>query len=192
MNTLTSFLNSLVSQLQKWGLNTPEYLQPGIDASKVQDMLATVNLTPTDELLELFSWHNGVTEKGGVALKDIQFIPGFYLLSIEEAVAHLNANKGDARWAPNWFPILANSGGDFYAVVLTDESKVSSPVVNYTMGYPEVDIEYSSIESMMETFVECANAGITFVNEGRLDMDDAKQAVVAKRLNPSVELWQDV
>ncbi|MEE9336368.1 MAG: SMI1/KNR4 family protein [Granulosicoccaceae bacterium] len=193
MSALTKQLDSLRLHLQSFGMPTLGHLQPGLDSDAVVSVFKSVGLVPTAEIVELYNWSNGVTEDGGILLDDIHFIPGFYLMSIGESIAHLKANKGDARWSEKWWPILANGGGDFYAVDLSQPSNDgdSSPVIKFMLGYPKVDIEYTSIQTLIKTFVECCDLGIVYMDGGYLEMDDAKQYVVAKRNNPDVDFWQE-
>lgn len=42
--------------------------------------------------------------------------PGFYLLSLQEAIASYKVFVSDARWRTGWFSVFADGGGDFYVV----------------------------------------------------------------------------
>ena len=46
---------------------------------------------------------------------------------------------------------------------------------------------------MLKTFNECYNEGIIFKNcEGYLDMDYYKHAEIARRNNPSLNIWNNI
>src|SRR4051812_5651108 len=72
-------------------------LQPGLAASAVQSALRGAGLSSRPELETLYGWRNG-TATAGVILDDIDLFPGFYLLSIEDAVANYRAFASNPRW----------------------------------------------------------------------------------------------
>ena len=90
----------------------------------VRSSLAAVGLTSIRELEELYGWKNGTSIAGVAAVDDIHLFPGFYLLSIEDAVANYRAFAPDARWMGGWLPVFANGGGDFYVLDLNTSAGV--------------------------------------------------------------------
>ena len=91
-------------------------------------------------------------------------------------------------WDKFWFPIFANGGGDFYAMNLAIEAQ--GEMIGCYIYEEEPQIEYNSLESMLQTFKECYNQGIIFQNEqGYLDMDYRKHSEIAHEINPELKIW---
>ena len=124
-------------------------------------------------------------------LDDVQIIPGFHFLSLQDSIGNYLAIKSDPRWRSNWFPIFANGGGDFYAIDLSLANENFAPVIGFILGEDEQEIEYQSLTRMVSTFCECCDKSIVFMTEeGYLEMDDEKQAEIARKHNPDVEFWR--
>jgi hypothetical protein len=141
-------------------------------------------------LIELYTWRNGTKIPEGTILDDVQLIPGFHFLSLEDGIAGYLAMKDDHRWNKNWFPIFANGGGDFYAIDLSS-SDTEAPLIGFILGELDQYIEYQSIAMMLQTFLECCEKGVVFVTEeGYLEIKDDLHAQIAAINNPDVSLWQ--
>lgn len=192
MNTqVAELLSKILEFLIDWHLPLFKYLNDGLEEKEVRTQFEINRLEPTCELIELYQWRNGTKVKKGTVLDEVQIIPGFHLLSLEDALSDYQAMKNDSRWNPHWFPVFANGGGDFYAVDLSQSNSVGAPVIGFVLGEPVQEIEYRNLEAMLRTFVECYEKGIVFrTKEGYLEMDDNVQAKIAKKYNPDVEFWQ--
>lgn len=189
-NTVTDFLNVILSLLQKWNLPVCKLLNNGLSEGEIDAAFNQVGIEPTKELVELYTWRNGSPVEEGTPLDDVQIIPGYHFLSLKDAISCYLAMKDDSRWNPSWFPVFANGGGDFYAVDLSQSDGDSAPVVGFILGEIEQEIEYQSLTTMLLTFSECFEKGIVFKTEdGYLEMDDDQQAEIATRNNPEVEFW---
>lgn len=53
----------------------------------VRDSVVKLGLESIPEIETLYAWHNGVSQDSYVMLDDIQVFPGFYMLSIDDAIA---------------------------------------------------------------------------------------------------------
>ncbi len=164
-------------------------LQPGLPASGVRAALGGVGLSSTPELEALYSWRDG-TSTAGVVLDDIHLFPGFYLLSVADAVANYRAFVIDSRWATGWLPIFANGGGDFYVLDLS--SPAASPVRHFRIDESEHPIEFSSLGALLTTLAAAFEQGVFFIDpSGYLEMDDLVFGELAAELNPDVDWWRD-
>ncbi len=164
-------------------------LRTGVPASTVKEALRGVGLTPPPELEALYSWRDG-TSTEGVILDDIHLFPGFYLLSVEDAVTNYRAFLADSRWATGWLPIFANGGGDFYVLDLS--SSLASPVRHFRVEESEHPIEFDSLSALLKTLAEAFKRGILFVDpSGYLEMDDLVFSELAAELNPDADWWRD-
>lgn len=191
MSDLASLLSQLeagLTRLDRHGLLRT--LRPGITRAQVQRLLASVGLKSNRQLETLYSWRDGTSTEGIAAVDDIHVFPGFYLLSIEDAVANYRAFVTDRRWNSRWLPVFANGGGDFYVVELGSEDE--SPVRHFRLDESEHPIEFSSIRDMLRTVTEAFERGIFFVDAGgNLEMDDLVFGVLAAELNPHIDWWTE-
>lgn len=165
-------------------------LQVGVPADVVRASLADVNLASTSALESLLDWKNGTSTAGVAAVDDIHMFPGFYLLSIEDAVASYRAFETDPRWAAAWLPLFANGGGDFYVIDLSVPEE--APVRHFRIDELEHPIEFASLEGLLGTLVAAFERGVIFVDpSGYLEMNDLAFGGLAAELNPTVEWWHD-
>jgi hypothetical protein len=152
--------------------------------------LGGVGLVATPELEALYGWRDGTSTAGVTAVDDIHLFPGFYLLSVEDAIANYRAFVTDARWTTGWLPVFANGGGDFYVLDLS--APVASPVRHFRIDEAEHPIEFSSLGAMLVTLAQAFERGIFFVDpSGYLEMDDLVFGELAAELNPDVAWWRD-
>lgn len=165
-------------------------LRPGLPGEAVRSALGSVGLAVNSELEQLYDWHGGTSTAGIAAVDDIHLFPGFYLLSIEDAIANYRAFVTDERWTPGWLPIFANGGGDFYVADLG--SAAGSPVRHFRIDEVEHPIEFPSLGAMVSTLAQAFEREIFFVDQhGYLDMDDLIFGSLAAKLNPDVAWWAD-
>jgi hypothetical protein len=169
-----------------------ERLQPGMPPELVARLLTDSKLAPTVRLVELYSWRNGTIVDEGNALDDLHFFPGFYFLSLEEALDKAPIFRDDSRWRDGWLPLFANGGGDFYVADLCGEPTLDAPIIGFLLGEPEAIIEYEGLESMMQTLRRCYASGVFWVDDRDcLEMDDERHAEIARAENPALEFWRE-
>lgn len=189
-NDLSASLASIEAALQRLDRQTLlRSLQAGLSAEAVQSSLGAVGLSATSELEALYVWRNGTSTAGGVTLDDIHLFPGFYLLSIEDAIANYRAFVADPRWRSGWLPIFANGGGDFYVLDLGSLS--ARPMRHFRIEESEHPIEFTSLRAMLATLATAFERGIFFVDSnGYLEMDDLVFGELAAELNHDVDWWR--
>lgn len=142
--------------------------------------------TPAD-LEDLYSWRNGTRVEAGSDLDSVQFFPGFYLLSLDDALENYEGFRRDSRWDSAWLPVFANGGGDFYAV---NTAEGSGPIIGFIIDQSEHPVEYEGLGAMLETLADCFTEGVCFVDDrGYLEMDDRRHAAIARRHNANLTLW---
>ena len=163
-----------------------DLLRPGISAGLVRDSLSSVGLHFNHEVESLFGWHDGVADGGTIG--EVSLFPGFFLLSLEHALADYRTFISDDRWQDGWFPFLADGGGDFYIVDLgaSGETKVR----RFRSDADETPVEFLSLGSMIQTIAEAFDEGVIYVDaDGWLEWDPHGFATVAGRVNPGVQWW---
>lgn len=191
MNLVES-LDKMLGFLRKHNHAVSKHLQAGLTIDNVVNALRENDLPVSDEVVSLYTWRNGIDIENIESLDDIHFIPGFYILNFDDALAFHNELRSLEDWKRHWLPILANGGGDFFAVDLEQGDCKSSQIIAFVRGYPEQEPEYESLLSMINTFLDCVEKNIVFVDdEGYLDMDDDAHILVAKANNPSIDCWKE-
>lgn len=69
-------------------------------------------------------------------------------------------------------------------------SEAQGHILGFYVYEEDPQVEYQSLESMLQTFKECYKQGIIFRNEqGYLDMYYRKHAEIAHELNPDLKIW---
>jgi len=170
---------------------TIQMLQPGLPASECYKTLETLELDASGDLATIYAWHNGTSTTDGVVLDDLHLFPGFYFLSLQEAVANYVAFKGDDRWDPSWLPVFGNGGGDFFVVVCDRDLKEWGQVVHFRIDESEHPLEFASIEAMLATVAAAYEEGVYYVDDrGYLEMDDYSYIALATRMNGDAGYWR--
>lgn len=187
---LSASLSRIEVALQQLGRKTLlRSLQVGLSVEVVRSSLSTVGLPSAAELEALYAWKNGTSTTNCVTLDDIHIFPGFYMLSVEDAIANYKAFVTDHRWSPGWLPVFANGGGDFYIVDLALQG--ARPVRHFRIDESEHPVEFTSLDAMLMTLAAAFERGIFFVDpKGYLEMDDLVFGTLAAELNPDVDWWR--
>ena len=164
-------------------------LRPGLGAPELDRSLRDAGV-PDDALVRsLFRWHDGVDTDGAV-LGDLWLFPGFYPLSLEDALLHAEAFRSHPRWGADSLPVFADGGGDFYVVDLGDGRE--GAVRRFRMDEWDQPVEFANLADMVRTVATAFDDGVYHVeDEGWLEMDDAAFAGLARRLNPGVRHWAE-
>lgn len=188
---LATSLGVIERALQRLGRRTlHQALQPGISADLIQAALGPVELVAPAELEEVYGWRDGTSTASNAAIDDIHMFPGFYLLSIKDAITNYRVFIQDARWRTGWLPLFANGGGDFY--VLDVSSQEASPVRHFRIDEVEHPVEFRSLAAMFATLAQAFERGVFYVDSGGyLEMDDVVFGALAAELNPEVDWWHE-
>ncbi len=184
---------SFQSNLQKIELGSVEIgrqqtldsLLPGIGPDPVRSTLNAAGFKSTPDLESWFGWHNGSSASTiGVA----QILPGYYQLSVDEAVATAATFREFPGWNGAWLPLLADGGGYFY---LVDQSVgPDGPVREFMHDQAEYPIQYSSLATFVATVAEAYEQRV-FTNhpDGYLEAEDVVFERIAAEKNPGIEWW---
>ena len=192
MSPTAHVTEQIVGWLTRLGRNgVIERLMPPEDRSRLLADTKRFDLHPCAELLDFYESCGGTTVPVGTSLDEVQFFPGFYWLSWDDAIANLTTFGSDPRWNKKWFPVFASGGGDFYALDCETTSPSSCGVIGFMLGQSDHLIEYESLSTMLATILECYEKEAFFVDHrGYLEMNDDAHAQIARAHNPRVPLWQ--
>lgn len=166
---LTTELERLVAHLRELARPVVPLLLPGATPDEVA---AVIGGPVPDSVLAWFGWCNGVAGAAGQIQDDVNVIPGYNPLSISEAIGMMSDYSSDPVLGRHWVPLLGTAGGDIYAAVWVpgQDAKVAGVLI----GEP-TEIEFLSIEQMVEVFNECYRIGAFHVDgQGRLAMDSSR------------------
>lgn len=149
-----------------------QVLQPGLEESEINRLMADWPYRLPEEVHALYRWHNGVSER------HVNFFPNhtFYPLaeSLEIAKRYREAapmfnqpEDGYWYWKSAWLPIF----GDFYAQALiltvgSSEPEGSAPVLDFFNEVPEKPVLYGSLEALLQVILECYRQGAYRVQAG--------------------------
>lgn len=187
-NSFIASLQKVKSELKRLERPAAEKFQEGMDPAEFKRQTSWIT-TPIP--LGLESWYsqwNGMDWTAGDTADDLAVIPGFYLLSCEEA--RQSAADYQGRLKKGWFPILENAGGDFYAVEAPIGKKASGRVF-FSPSYDEAESVYDSLETMAESIATCMERGAYFIDEnGDFEIDDDLEFEICGELNPKSAYWK--
>ena len=188
MTELRTSLGAVEATLQRLRPNLP--LQPGLSSHEIEAQLAAHRLPAYPDLVSLYEWRNGTDTSTGLVLDELQLVPGFYLLSLNDALVDYDAFIKSQRWNASWLPVLANGGGDFLVVDLSKGR--AAAIRHFRIEQSEHPIEYNSLRDMIATFAAAYERGVFHVDShGYLEMDDEAYALLAAGLNPKVPWWSE-
>ncbi|WP_152514365.1 SMI1/KNR4 family protein [Nocardiopsis valliformis] len=165
---LSSEIEVLMGKLSLLGRPVVGQLVPGSNQSRVSEFLGS---DVPDDVKTWFAWCDGVDCRAGQSQDDINIIPGYYPLSLVEAMEVKSDHEGDPVLDGSWIPLLGGGGGDMYAALW---SPGQDPVVAGSLVGEMTEIEFSSLGQAVRFFNECYEAGAFGVNEqGQLYIDPA-------------------
>lgn len=190
MSELHELLDLVLSFLKKLNRPIVHLLEPGLNPTEIENGLNALDLDPCQPILDIYSWRNGTTVKTGDKLDDLHLFPGYYFMSLSDALKAYEVLRDNERWNKSWFPVFANGGGDFYAMALEggDGYKVGN-IIGFLLGEAENEAEFESILSMAKSIAVAYEYGIYFEKDGYLDANDVEAASVAARFNPSIDYY---
>jgi cell wall assembly regulator SMI1 len=136
-------------------------LNPGKARSAILEEFADLPCQPTEELIQLWAWHNGTR---AVATP---FIWYHDFLSVEQAISEYKwlTKYPLVGWQENWIPIF-DFEGEWYFVECSEEIRQASPVGFYFLEDTETVYAYTNLTRMLETSVVWFNQNaVTWDNE---------------------------
>lgn len=191
MSDLVNNLDRIVAHLRRLGRGSPDRLQQGLSQQEIVLWESQLPFALNRELFALYQWRDGTKADEDDLLEDLYFFPGFYFLSMEEAVKIFKDREDSPQWSEGWFPVFADGGGDFYIVPCATKKVDKSEVIGFIHGEPEQIAEYESVSSMIETLEICFTEGAFFIeNDDTMEIDDEKHREIANRINPGISEWQ--
>ncbi len=163
-------------------------LKPALSMDAMEALARDLPFKLTEELQELFNTINGTHVEVGDPLDDLHWIPGYYLLCLEDALIMYDTFKADPRWSPDWFPVLANGAGDFVIQRQPSKQLRFGPIWNFMIDEQEPWQEAASLTSWLGMTEECFRQKAYFVDStGFLEADWRMEAQIRVKWNPELK-----
>jgi len=177
-------IKSIFSHLS--GLDRPiaAKRRDGIDEKVVLEKLLLRGLQCPSDFLEAYRSCDGTETNEGDTLDEIQFFPGYYWISLDEALTTYDTLVSDERWNAGWLPIFANGGGDFYSIICDAQSQDFGGVAGFILGESDHLVEFKNLTTLLETIEQSFSEGAFFVSDGCLEANYAKMRMIAKQVQP--------
>ncbi|KAL3866192.1 hypothetical protein ACJMK2_043514 [Sinanodonta woodiana] len=150
------------------------HLGPPLTKEKITEimlpLLSSIHMGLHEDILKLYKTTDGINmDVSQLAFKEIWLLPGYYLMSLEEAVETYNtmveSAKSDGQdWDNSWFPFLSSGAGDFYFINMSDGT------VNEFIRGEDVDDE-AKFENMADFFQQA----VQHFEDGDFYMDEEGQ-----------------
>ncbi|NML04557.1 SMI1/KNR4 family protein [Sphingomonas sp. G-3-2-10] len=158
--------------------------RPGTSAAFLT--LSSLGLDCPADLSALYGLIGGFDTPTSATIGEITLFPGYYMLSLDEAVETYRSISADEQWDRRWLPFLASGGGDFYAVICDEPSHDHGAVVGFLLGEPEQTVEFSTIGAMLETISAAYSEGVFYLTgDHHLKADYPKMRGIARRVQPN-------
>jgi len=165
-------------------------LQKGLSLSEIMIATEELDIKLPNELVELYKWRNGTSKDGGYVLGDVDFFPGFHFLPLVDSVAYYKTFIKDERWDKSWFPVFANGGGDFYVIKCSEDYREHSEIVGFMRDFDEQEVEYLTLEKMLQTLCECYKQSVFYLSNDRyIESKIEEEAEISGKINPNLDRW---
>ena len=184
-------IERVLAHLQSLNRPVVQLIQPGLPIKEVRQTFASVSVVAPEDLLALYAYRDGTKMKKGDLLDELHLFPGFYWLSLKDAVNSYRAFYKDPRWNKSWFPIFGNGGGDFYAFVCDVESPDHGSIVCFLLGETDHLVEYKDLPTMVGWIDRCYRDGVFFLQGVYSESNDKAAIMLAKEMNPGLPYYED-
>jgi len=179
-------LEELESELELVKSPVLEFFLNGLSKKAILSFFEKEQLVPTEDLIEMYQWRNGVRFKDIPAGKLCFGVSGVFF-PVEISMKVYNDNKTDFV---NYFPIFSD---DSYLLNLDPMSKDAGKISIYcpSLQIMEPQSYFDSMTSMIETFIACFRRGCFFYDKnGYFEQDYSLSFELAKEINPNSEYWK--
>lgn len=180
--SLDQTIKGIFSHLSRLGRPIAARRRPGVDESTISEKLSLRGLQCPLDFVEAYRSCDGTETAEGDALDEIQFFPGYYWMSLDEALANYDALTRDGGWNASWLPVFASGGGDFYCVICDSQSRDFGGVVGFILGEDDHLVEFVDITALLRTVERSFLEGAFFVVDGYLEANYSKMRAIAGSL----------
>ncbi len=179
----------LEQELRKINAPILRYFNPGLSEQEVEHLFGEIDLKPSKELIQLYTWRNGLQFEN-VASGKLSFGLNGVFFPLQDSI-EIYRNDISEEF-PSFFPVFWD---DTYLINLNAQSLdylkifIHSPALLIT----EPQSCYDSLPTMLRTFVTCFQKGIfSYDKEGFFQEQFELTAETSKSLNPLSVYWKEL
>jgi hypothetical protein len=170
-------LEGLVGYLRDLHRPVVSWLRPGVEASEI---VSALGMEVPVSVIQWFGWCNGVEELPNQLQDDVEIIPRYNPVSLDEVPGLMRAHAGDRIFGDQWIPLLRSGGGDIYAAVWKPNAEAQ---VAWALIGESTEIEFESIDQMVTVFNGAFDGAAFFINDdGQLDKDPERYREIYRRI----------
>lgn len=183
----------IVNWLDEDGRHFSFLLNDPLEKEEIDSLTSNLPIKLPEELKQFYQWHNGTVNEKGYTYNMISFFPGFFFISLNEAIGYYNTFIRDDRWAESWFPVFGNGGGDFFVIKCSKNVELKqAEILGFMLDFDETEVEYLTLTKMLETIYFCYLEGAYYLDENdNLKTNLKKEATIANRMNPNLDRWKN-
>lgn len=122
--------------------------------------------------------------------KLMDFIPGYYLIHIDEFVQEKKKLDNMRAWPNDVFviPFMTNYSSDYFCYVQNAEGDCGIRIFLHDEG--TLELVHRTPEKFLKTIIEMYKQHVFYLDDdGYLDYDYQKEGVIGLTLNPDVPYW---
>lgn len=194
MTANTAILKTLEQTLQQFHPALLQKLNAGISDDEVERLTSKYEVTPVDELYDLFMWRNGAKRDNGSSIDSLLIFPNgapFSLSDAGDTYDLLSITKH--LFEPNYFPLFSGDDDNLLLIDLDSSSPTFKTISLYSptlLGNSTPMTIYDSIPSMIETAVMGYHQNAFWVNDDVLQVNSDTHYRIASSINPNSQYWQ--
>jgi len=187
-SSIRELADAIVAAHKAIGRDLGRLLDPGLSAEEINAKTSSLPCHLPASVKELLQWHDG-TRKGVATFGDMWLLPGFHLISLDDAIDiyKMFMESEWNHWNKNWFPVFRDPAIDVYAVVCGPEGKDDAPVMRYACdGTEDPGIEFSGLRPMFSVVLAALRSNAYFINnEGLFDVDESRLVQLIQEIDPN-------
>ncbi len=179
----------LENELRKKDAPVLRYFNTGLSEQDVNDLFRQVKLKPSAELIQMYTWRNGLRYEGVPAGK-LSFGLNGVFFPLQDSIEMYQSFIGEQF--PSFFPLFWD---DTFLINLDTESKDYQKIFIYSPSLliTEPQSCYDNLPTMIRTFLTCFQKGIfSYDREGFFQEQFELTAETSKSLNPFSAYWKEL
>jgi len=187
-------LAALQKLLLKFHPSLAKQLKAGASIGEIDKVAATIKLTFTDGMYDLFTWKNGIKRTGTGVLSQSLLFPDGIPFSLSEAVhIYRLLIKTNNLFRPNFFPLFSGEYETILLIDLDEKSETHKMISLYSP--PALDganlmTIYDSLSSLLQTVIAAYNEEACRIDGDTLEVDIVAYTNIAGSHNPVSKYWR--
>lgn len=181
--TLTKYHPVLVNRLNN-----------GISTADINQRISPYNIDFTQDVYDIFSWKNGIQQKGTESPDQLLLFPNGTPLSLDVALGNFeNSAVKNSLYESNYFPLFTGDKENTLLIDLDENSPSYQMISLYSpslMGQSEPMTIYDSLTTLLGTVITCYDQKAFWINQDKLEVDNDTHYTIASNLNVNSDYWK--